>query len=612
MKIKTKLTLNIVMVIAILSGVVITSIFGMTFIRGKLSYLTEKSTPYQILIVEFQRELQSATATLIKVNHAVDVKELQAFRAEAEKSLAGVKKIEQSLEELTSSRLETSDELSSIATELFLVSSEKLQSQRSANEAVQKISARLKESSARLKELDRRIRLLQTGRAKAFSGALEGTTRRTASMRSLEELRNLVKDLQLVYADVRSSQKGNTVFIARGKLNAISSRIAKNHFLASNKEISGDVKSLLELLEEGLKSKTAAISQKTDEAWQKSTDADRTVTERINSLYQLLEQEVTVTGDKLRIEADSQRVSFSETGIANGILVNTSQLISLGLSLEGLSNKLFILQTVAEIDQQLPELLAIFNQTARITQELERSLEKLRVKEEVKIVREARNALDGVRGELFTEKGVIATLKKLIADCNKATRFGEKLREIVLRQAEKGKETVSSARSDQVQAITAVNRVVTRSITLLVVISIAAAIVGVLFGIWVFRSVSQPLARLAKVSENVAGGNLQSNETKHSNDEFGQVQISMGQMVLNLRDMVGRISDSTTTVASSSLQLSGTAEELERKSQAQTGGIAQTVSAITEMVYSIQEVAQNASQTSDAATKMKQAAQNGQ
>jgi methyl-accepting chemotaxis protein len=82
--------------------------------------------------------------------------------------------------------------------------------------------------------------------------------------------------------------------------------------------------------------------------------------------------------------------------------------------------------------------------------------------------------------------------------------------------------------------------------------------------------------------------------------------------VHNLRDMVGRISDSTATVASSSEELASTASELERNSQAQTNGIETTVTAMTEMVQTIQDVSGNAMNTSDSAGRMKQIALDGQ
>jgi len=48
MTIKTKLMLNAGIVILAVAAVSISSFIGMNSIQGKLSYLTEKSTPYQV------------------------------------------------------------------------------------------------------------------------------------------------------------------------------------------------------------------------------------------------------------------------------------------------------------------------------------------------------------------------------------------------------------------------------------------------------------------------------------------------------------------------------------------------------------------------------------
>src|ERR1044072_1838972 len=100
MKIRTKLTFNILLTVIAVGIVVVTSIFGMRFIKDKLSYLTQKSTPYQMRTVEFQRELQGAITGLVKVNAALNLNEYKAFRSEAEKSLETVKSAQQALEEM--------------------------------------------------------------------------------------------------------------------------------------------------------------------------------------------------------------------------------------------------------------------------------------------------------------------------------------------------------------------------------------------------------------------------------------------------------------------------------------------------------------------------------
>jgi len=129
MKIRTKLTFNILLVVIAVGIVVATSIFGMKFVKDKLSYLTQKSTPYQMRTVEFQRELQGAITDLVKVNAALNMNEYKAFRSEAEKSLATVKSAQQALEEMSNNKLGTHDELAQIAQELFNIDETKLSSE---------------------------------------------------------------------------------------------------------------------------------------------------------------------------------------------------------------------------------------------------------------------------------------------------------------------------------------------------------------------------------------------------------------------------------------------------------------------------------------------------
>ena len=280
--------------------------------------------------------------------------------------------------------------------------------------------------------------------------------------------------------------------------------------------------------------------------------------------------------------------------------------------IEGQTTRLFTLESIAEIDKLEPEIRSLYTRITERAKVVDNALTKLGAKEEQKILKGAVASLATINNELHAADGIIATLKKNLSATEQARIAGDKLRTIVIKQAEKGKETVTAARGEQEKAIGSVNRIVQTSITLLIAISVAAIVIGILFGIWVFRSVSRPLGDLIRVTDSVAGGDLHTGNIQHSSDEFGQVQTSMEKMVLNLRDMAGKITDSTTTIASSSEELSSTATELERNSQIQTGQIEQSVTAMTEMVQTIQDVSQNASNTSDAAGRMKQIATDGQ
>jgi methyl-accepting chemotaxis protein len=612
MKIKTKLTFNILLVVIAVGIVVGTSIFGMTFIKSKLSYLTQKSTPYQIRTVEFQRELQGSITDLVKVNAARTMAEYKTFRAEAEKSLASVKSAQQALEEMSSTKLGASDELSQIAQELFNAAEARITSDNAATEANAKVSQRMKESSARLKELDRRIRNLQINRSSAFATALQDTGQFSGKLRSVEELRNLVKDLQLIFITVQNAQKSTAVLIAKGKVNSVLGRIASNDYQKSNATIAADAKAVTDKLDEYIKLQSASLTQKDDDSRNKAVESGKELSEKLNGLYLALDQEATLAGEKVGIETSKQGSMYGQSNSANTILLTNSELVALGLMVEGQTNRLFTLDSTAEIDKLDPEIRTLFTRITERSQAVEKALAKLGAKEELKILKAAVASLATIRTELYANDGIVSTLKKHLIAADQAIKAGDKLRTIVLKQSEKGKETVTAARGEQEKAIGSVNRIVQTSITLLIAISVAAIVIGILFGIWVFRSVSRPLGELIRVSDSVAGGDLHIGNIQHSSDEFGQVQSSMEKMVLNLRDMAGKITDSTATIASSSEELSSTAGELDRNSQTQTCQIEQSVTAMTEMVQTIQDVSLNASNTSDAAGRMKGLAQDGQ
>jgi len=332
----------------------------------------------------------------------------------------------------------------------------------------------------------------------------------------------------------------------------------------------------------------------------------------LNALYLALEQEATLSSEKVGLETQKQGSSFGQTNAANTILLDNSELVALGLMVEGQTNKLFTLNTIADIDKLDPEIKGLFTRISERSGSVEKSLAKLGAKDEQKLLKAAAQSLNAIRNELYANEGIITALKKRIAATEQTVKSGEKLRAIVIKQGEKGKETASAAKGEQEKAIGAVNKMVKTSIVLLIAIGSVAAIIGTFFGVWGFRSVINPLNALVNVANSVADGNLHITGMKKGNDEFGQVQGAMEKMVHNLRDMVGRITDTTTTVANSSQELASTANELERNSQTQTNGIETTVTAMTEMVQTIQDVSGNAINTSESAGRMKQIAMQGQ
>lgn len=611
MTIKTKLTWNVIIVIAIVAAVATTSIIGMGFVKSKLFYLTERSTPFQMRTVEFQRAIQGTTADLVKVSASKNMEEYKAYRTEAEKSLLEVKNTQDALESLSGEKMETYNELGSVAKELFEITEGRLHAGEEAVAANKTITQKLKDASNRLKELDAKIRGLQLNRSAAFVSSLEDTKSISSRLRNIEVLKATLKDIHVAIFEIQHARDKRALIIARGKVNSAINRAMHNEYLKESKNLMADVKSLGEKIEEIVKLQTSLLGQANSDIKNKFETLNRDVSEKLSSVMLTIEQEVASASEKYGIETNRQGDVFTQANIATNVLAGNSELVSLGLSIEGLSTKLFTLVSAKEVDAIESEIKKIFEKIGTVEGSLKKALAKLDAKEELKILMNAEGALNSIKGVLLARDGVIAKIRQDIAMREKALQATERLREIVLKQAEKGKQTVTTAQGEQEKAIETVNRMVIFSTILIAAISIGAVVIGIAFGTWIYRSVSKPLNELIWGAEQIAQGNLMCAKSEYSKDEIGMVHKSMCKMIGNLSEIVGKMKTSTGTLASSSEELSATAISLEKGSHEQHSQIEQSATAMTEMSQTILDVAKNASQTAEAAQKMKQVAMQG-
>jgi methyl-accepting chemotaxis protein len=212
---------------------------------------------------------------------------------------------------------------------------------------------------------------------------------------------------------------------------------------------------------------------------------------------------------------------------------------------------------------------------------------------------------------LFAADGIVVKLRSQLAMRDKAASVMREVRGTVLREAEDAKKTMAVAKGAQEASIIEINRMAKMSTGLVVVIGILAVVFGIIFGTWIYRSISRPLGRLIEVADNIAAGNLTQKITETANDEIGRVQASMTKMVSNLKDIVEKMRSATESLASSSEELSATARSLDEGSEQQSVQIEQMAGAMVEMSQTTEEVSKNASDTSAAASSMKKIALDG-
>ncbi len=609
MTIRKRLTLNVLFVSVIVGAVVVTGILGMWFVRSKLTYLTEQSTPFQMRTLDFQRALQGATADLVKVG-AADSKEGYAlFRKEAELSLAEVKKAQETLRNLSGeSKTKAYEELEGIASEMFAVTQGRLDAEDQAQSASKTITQRLREASAKLKDLDSRIKHIQGNRTKAFGASMEDTKNITSKLRSVDTFKAILKDLQIAVMELQRSQDRKTLIIARGKINAIMSKAIQNDHVKESKNLTADIKSVGEKIDELIRLQGQANGESKSRIEALLAD----VNEKVSALLLMVEQDILTTAERSGTEAGRQNSIFGQTMVANTVLSNTFEITAYGITLEGLATRLFTVNSERELGSIETELRGAFERIESVEKTLRSALVRLDAKEEQKTLQAVVESVNSIKGTLFSGSGIIAKVRHRLAMKEKSLMATERLRDIVLKQAELGKNTILVARGDQENAIAAVNRVVQFSTLLIATIGVGALVFGILFGIWVYRSIAGPLKQLMQVSEKVADGDLTGAiEDRSAKDEIGTVQASMSSMVRNLRDIVDKIRLSTGSLASSSEELSATAVALEKGSREQVLQIEQSATAMTQMSQTTIDMARNALDTAKAAQDMRSIAEGG-
>ena len=120
-------------------------------------------------------------------------------------------------------------------------------------------------------------------------------------------------------------------------------------------------------------------------------------------------------------------------------------------------------------------------------------------------------------------------------------------------------------------------------------------------------------ARIATLLDEVSGvtqGDLTA-EAAVSPDALGPVADSFNAMIGELRQIVGRVNAATQQVSRSTDQILTTTDTLSRSAEQQAARIADTSAAIEEMAVSIQQVAENATLSSEVARGAREAAEVG-
>lgn len=156
-----------------------------------------------------------------------------------------------------------------------------------------------------------------------------------------------------------------------------------------------------------------------------------------------------------------------------------------------------------------------------------------------------------------------------------------------------------------------------RTRSLIVICALLGVVFGVITAVLLVRSITQGVARMLVLIQEIAANNLGADDLKiESDDEIGKAGVALNSMKNNLRDMIQSIASTAEHVASASEELSSTSHQITANSE-ETSTQAQVVSSASEQVNrnlqtvatgseemsaSIKEIAKNAHESAKVAT----------
>ncbi len=147
----------------------------------------------------------------------------------------------------------------------------------------------------------------------------------------------------------------------------------------------------------------------------------------------------------------------------------------------------------------------------------------------------------------------------------------------------------------------------------IIILTLLAAIIGLLVAYMVMRGIVTPIAHTNAMLKNIAegDGDLTKRVTIYSQDEIGELGTNFNTFIGKLQGIIGHISGSTDQLTSSAGQLTAATEQTSAGTNQQLSETEQVAAAMNEMSATVQEVAENAKLASDAAEQADEEVNNG-
>lgn len=198
------------------------------------------------------------------------------------------------------------------------------------------------------------------------------------------------------------------------------------------------------------------------------------------------------------------------------------------------------------------------------------------------------------------DKGPEAVALSMNVGREKASKVDESLAEFT------GiKRNLAQAALEESEAIYDFSRIV------MLCLIIASCLIGILIGIFISRSISNPLQKGKMLAEQLATGDLRGSVIVDSKDELGQLGTALNISLKSLNELIGQSTMTVEQVVSGTQQIASAAESLSQGASEQAGALEEITSSITELSAQTKQAAVNAESANSSAKLVMEGAEQG-
>ncbi|MBI5233328.1 MAG: CZB domain-containing protein [Deltaproteobacteria bacterium] len=509
--------------------------------------------------------------------------------------------------------------LADLTREVFRTTEERIKAQQGARDADTLMKSKLTDISRRLKEIDALIKKAQKGSMEQVSSSNESVKNISQRAKNVQLVVSALKDLKQSIIELAAADNKSAVIVARSHFNSAVRWISQSS-LVKTEGGSGAVKELSDGLSEvttrvsgthGLiEIKNAHLNKPDDDSKKKFNDTMAFVMQKLAQMTVILsdidERAAEVSGE----EGKRFDISIKGSGVMSEILALNSELIGLSFDIKGLIKELFIADTLPEINRLTVEVNSKFASADTLQKKIVDLLSSQNRPEEIKVLKVVGASVKDIRRLLISGDGVIEKLRRVVAVNEQNAATIDNLKKLIAKQREEGKKGVSTAHEEQEKTIGSVNKMTNISILLIMVIGIAAVVIGISFGFWIYRSIQTPLADIIGVANEIAKGNLTA-EAKEGSDELGKLAGSINLVVQSFGNVISKILVSVNHSVQVLNELRNEAEKTSEGAGVQSDQARQIATAAEEMSRTINDIAKNASIASETSGEAMETAQGG-